>query len=124
MSNYIDGFVLPIPKEFIAEYKKAAEKIADVWIEYGAIAYFEFVGDDLTLDGTKSFLGTVEAKENEEIIFGWVVFPSKEIRDSANRKVPMDPRMKELVAPLIDSNKLIFDASRMIYGGFKSLVKR
>lgn len=51
------------------------------------------------------------------------VFPSKIIRDQANEKVPLDPRMEDLVAPLVLPGKLIFDASRMIYGGFKSLIQ-
>ena len=123
MKNYIDGFVLPIPRIYLNDYKKVAEKVAEIWKEHGAIAYFEYVGDDLSLEGTKSFIETVDAKEDEEIIFGWVIFPSKEIRDLANKKVPRDPRMTKLVAPLTDPNKLIFDASRMVYGGFKSLVQ-
>lgn len=123
MKNYIDGFVFPIPKIYLDEYKKVAEKVAEIWKEYGAIAYLEFVGDDLFLEGTKSFTETIEAKENEEIVFGWVVFPSKEVRDLANRKVPTDPRMSELVTPLTNPEKLIFDASRMVYGGFKPLVQ-
>ena len=123
MTNYIDGFVLPIPRIYLGEYKKVAEEVAEIWKEYGAIAYFEFVGDDLSLEDTKSFIETVDAKEDEEIVFGWVVFPSKEIRDLANIKVPKDPRMTELVAPLTNPEKLIFDASRMVYGGFKPLVQ-
>jgi uncharacterized protein YbaA (DUF1428 family) len=123
MKNYIDGFVLPVPRIYLEEYKKAAEKVAEIWKEYGALAYFEFVGDDLTLEGTKSFIETIDAKEEEEIVFGWVVFPSKEVRDLANKKVPTDPRMAELVIPLTNSEKLIFDASRMVYGGFKPLVQ-
>lgn len=123
MTNYIDGFVHPIPRIYLAEYKKVAEKVAEIWKEYGAIAYFEFVGDDLSYVGTKSFIDTVDAKEDEEIVFGWVVFPSKEIRDLANKKVPTDPRMTKLVAPLTYPERLIFDASRMVYGGFQPLVQ-
>lgn len=123
MKNYIDGFVLPIPRIYLDEYKKVVEKVAEIWKEYGAIAYFEFVGDDLTLEGTKSFIEAVDAKEDEEIVFGWVVFPSKEKRDLANKKVPTDPRMTELIAPLTDPRKLIFDGSRMVYGGFQPLVQ-
>lgn len=123
MKNYIDGFVLPIPRIYLDDYKKVAEKVAEIWKECGAIAYYEFVGDDLFLEGTKSFIETVDAKDDEEIIFGWVVFPSKEIRDLANKKVPADPRMIELLAPLTDPNKLIFDGSRMVYGGFQPLVQ-
>lgn len=123
MKNYIDGFVLPIPRVYLDEYKKVAEKVAEIWKVYGAIAYYEFVGDDFVLEGTKSFIETVDVKEDEEIVFGWVVFPSKEVRDLANKKVPSDPRMTELVAPLTNSDKLIFDSSRMVYGGFKPLVQ-
>ena len=123
MKNYIDGFVFPIPRIYLTEYKQTAGKVAEIWKEYGAIAYFEFIGDDLNLEGTKSFVEFVDAREDEEIVFGWVIFPSKEIRDSANKKVPEDPRMTELVAPLTQPEKLIFDVSRMVYGGFKPLVQ-
>jgi uncharacterized protein YbaA (DUF1428 family) len=62
-------------------------------------------------------------KEDEAVVFGWVVFPSKEVRDRANKQVPEDSRMAELVAPLTDPGRLIFDAERMIYGGFQPLVR-
>ncbi len=123
MTNYIDGFILPIPSVHLNEYKKVVKKVAEIWKEYGAIAYFECVGDDLFLEGTKSFIDTIDAKEDEVIVFGWVIFPSKEIRDIANQKVPNDPRMTEIVSPLTNPEKLIFDASRMVYGGFQSLVQ-
>jgi uncharacterized protein YbaA (DUF1428 family) len=124
MKNYIDGFVFPIPRIYLTEYKQTAEKVAEIWKEYGAIAYFEFIGDDMILEGTKSFVDVVDAREDEEIVFGWVVFPSKKIRDSACKKVPQDTRMTELVAPLTRPEKLVFDASRMVYGGFKPLVQQ
>lgn len=123
MDNYIDGFVLPIPRIHLNEYKQVAEKVAEIWKEYGALDYFEYVGDDLILEGTRSFKEVVDLKVDEVVVFGWVVFPSKIIRDSANRRVPEDPRMSELVTPLTESSRMIFDAGRMIYGGFHSLVE-
>ena len=123
MPNYIDGFVLPIPFKHLDEYKKAAKSVGKIWKEYGALEYFEYVGDDLTLEGTRSFLDFADAKEDEVIVFGWVVFPSKEIRDLANKRVPEDPRMTDLIAPLVDSSRLIFDVKRMIYGGFRPIVQ-
>ncbi|MBT0810459.1 DUF1428 domain-containing protein [Litoribacter ruber] len=121
--DYIDGFVLPIPKVHLSEYKEVAEKVAEIWKEYGAIAYYEFIGDELAFEGTKSFVVSVDAKEDEEIVFGWVAFPSKEVRDLANKKVPEDPRMTALIAPLLNPERLIFDAGRMVYGGFKPLIQ-
>jgi len=123
MENYIDGFVLPIPRIHLTEYKRVAEKVAEIWKEYGALAYFEYVGDDLEFEGTRSFIEVVDLKEDEVIVFGWVIFPSKEIREKANKQVPTDSRMTKLVAPLTDPKRLIFDAERMIYGGFQPLVK-
>jgi len=124
MINYIDGFVFPIQKIHLDEYKSIAEYVAKIWKEHGALAYNEYVIDDLYLEGIRSFIEVVNAKEDEVIIFGWVVFESKEIRDLANKNVPNDTRMKDLVAPLVDPKKIIFDASRMIYGGFKPLVQQ
>jgi uncharacterized protein YbaA (DUF1428 family) len=123
MANYIDGFVLPVPRIHLNEYKSVAEKVAEIWKEYGALAYFEYVGEDLKLEGTRSFIEVVDLQEDEVIVFGWVLFPSKETRDLANKQVPNDIRMIELVTPLTESTKLIFDASRMVYGGFQPLVQ-
>ena len=122
MSNYIDGFMLPIPRKYLNEYKSVAEKVAEIWKEYGALAYFEYVGEDLKLEGTRSFAEVVDLQEDEVVVFGWALFPSKEVRDQANKQVPRDQRMGELVAPLTNGSRVIFDASRMVYGGFQSLV--
>lgn len=118
MTNYVDGFVFPIPRDRIDEYKRLAEAVAEIWKEHGALDYREYVGDDLMLEGTRSFTDLVAATESEAIVFGWVVFKSREDRDSANEKVANDPR----VADLIDSSKSGFNATRMAYGGFKLLV--
>ena len=76
MSNYIDGFVFPIPRIHLDEYKQAADKIAAIWKEHGALAYNEYVGDDLTLEGTRAFTDTIDVKDDEAVVFGWVLFPN------------------------------------------------
>ena len=121
--SYIDGFVLPVPRIHLDEYKSVAEKVAGIWKEYGALEYFEYVGEDLKLEGTRSFIEVVDLREDEVAVFGWVLFPSKATRELANKQVPNDSRMIELVAPLTNPSKLIFDASRMVYGGFQPLVQ-
>jgi uncharacterized protein YbaA (DUF1428 family) len=122
MPHYIDGFVFPIQRSRIDEYQTAAEAVAEIYKEHGALDYLEFVGDDMKRDGTRSFVDLLTATENEAIIFGWVVFESREARDLVNKKVETDPRMAELVAPLMDPDSLVFDATRMAYGGFRPLV--
>lgn len=117
MPNYIDGFVFPIPRGQLDAYKQLSKAAAQIWKEHGAIDYCEFIGDDLYLEGTQSFTELVDAKENDAIIFGWVVFESRQMRDLANQKVASDPRMPELMA----ASNSGFDATRMAYGGFQWL---
>ena len=121
-TNYIDGFVLPIPRNHLDDYRRVVEKVAEIWKEHGALSYHEFVGENLKLEGTRSFSESIGAKEEEAIIFGWVEFDSKEMRDLANERVAKDLRMSDLIAPLIDPSKIIFDATKMVFGSFQPLV--
>ncbi len=118
MAHYVDGFVFPISRGRLSEYKRLAEAVAKIWKEHGALDYCEYVGDDLKLEGTRSFTDLLATTEDETIVFGWVVFDSREARDLANEKVAADPRM----ADLMESSNSGFDARRMAYGGFQSLV--
>ena len=124
MKNYIDGFLFPIHRDHLIEYKSAAEKIADVWKEHGALAYCEYIGDDMKLEGTLPFADVLPLSDDEVLIFGWVLFDSRKSRDVANTKVAADPRMADLAKPLFDSTKMIFDASKMAYGGFQSFINK
>ena len=119
MAQYVDGFVLPIPRDRLDNYKRVVEAVADVWREHGALDYREYVGDDMVLEGTRSFTDIAGAEDDEAIIFGWVVFESREARDAANAKVAADPRMAELVG----AEDTGFDANRMAYGGFRAFVQ-
>ncbi len=118
MAEYIDGFVLPIPKQHLSNYQRIASDIAAIWVEHGALDYREFVGDDMTLVGTRSFVDATGASADEVVVFGYVTFASREARDQANEKVAADPRMETLMA----SVDVGFDPERMAYGGFKPLV--
>ena len=119
MAYYIDGFVLPVRRDRLDEYKRIAESAAEIWKEHGALDYWECLGDDLDVEGTRSFLDLVAAADDEAVVFAWVVFESREARDAANEKIMADPRM----ADLIDPSNPIFDSKRMAYGGFQALVR-
>lgn len=118
MAQYVDGFVFPIPRARLREYTRVAEGAAEIWKEHGALDYREYVGDDLEREGTRSFTDVVAATADEVIVFGWVVFDSREARDLANERVAADPRM----ADLLGASDSGFDADRMAYGGFLRLV--
>lgn len=122
MNKYIDGFVLPVPEEKLGVYKKMAMEAGKVWKKYGALEYYECVGDDLNSEmmGMKylKFPKTVKAKPGEVIIFSFIVYKSKVHRDIVNAKV-----MKEFMQdPRVKDREMPFDMKRMAYGGFKTLV--
>ena len=118
MTDYVDGFVHPIPSVHLPAYRRLVEAVAKIWLEHGALEYREFVGDELEHEGTASFPDLLAAKEDEIVVFGWVAFASHEARDRANEKVAVDPRVAELMSS-IDAG---FDAERMAYGGFRPLL--
>ncbi len=123
MADYIDGFVLPIPTDKLEAYKTIATEIANIWKEYGALSYSEYLLDDPSHPATLAFAELTDAHDNEAVVFGWVAFASRAARDQANEKVAADPRMTELIAPLTRKPQPIFDPERMLYGGFKSLIQ-
>lgn len=118
MAHYVDGFVFPVPRSRLGDYQRMVKAAAEIWKEHGALDYREYVGDDLHREGLRSFVEVVGATNDDAIVFGWVTFESREARDRVNEKVAADPRMAELMA----SSNSGFDAARMAYGGFTSLV--
>jgi len=114
--SYVDGFVLAVPKQRIEEYKAIARKAGEIWKEYGALAYVECVADDVPNGEVTSFPRAVQATEDETVVFAWILYESREQRDAINAKVMADPRLK------MDAADMPFDAKRMIYGGFTSVV--
>jgi uncharacterized protein YbaA (DUF1428 family) len=118
MSRYIDGFVIPLAKDRIDDYRRTAEMASRIWKEHGALEYWECVGDDLATEGMRSFTQLANAGPDETVIFAWVVFESREHRDQANQKIMADPRMQEFMS----THTPLFDFQRMAYGGFNQLV--
>jgi uncharacterized protein YbaA (DUF1428 family) len=122
MKRYIDGFVLPVPKQRLSEYQAIAEAASKIWKEHGALDYWECVGDDLNTECTRSFADMTNANDDETVIFAWAVFESRQARDAANEKIIADPRMEGLMASLTNPEKPIVDFQRMAHGGFKEIV--
>jgi uncharacterized protein YbaA (DUF1428 family) len=116
--QYVDGFVVPVPKKSLPAYRRMAQKAGKVWRDHGAIEFREFVADDVKVGKRTSFPRSVKRKPGETVVFSWIVFKSREHRDRVNAKVMKDPRL----AKMMDPKGLPFDGKRMIYGGFKNLV--
>lgn len=120
MPRYIDGFVLPIKKDRVEDYRKLSEKASEVWKDHGALDYWECVGDDLDVPEMLTFLKLAGAAEDETVVFAWAMFESREHRDACNAKIMADPRLDGMHDP----NNMPFDMKRMAFGGFKELVHR
>lgn len=119
--QYVDGFVIPVPRRQLAYYRRIAQKAGKIWKEHGALAYVEAVGDDLKPKGiVATFPKHARVKAGETVIFSFILYKSRAHRDRVNAKVMKDPRMNAMME---QGASMPFDMKRMVYGGFKTLVE-
>jgi uncharacterized protein YbaA (DUF1428 family) len=109
---YVEGFVLAVPRDRIEDYKRLAKLSESFFLENGALAQVECVGDDLPYGQLTSFPRAVQASDDETVVLSWIVYPSKEVRDAANQKLMSDDRMAEAMKDMPT------DGKRMVVGGF------
>lgn len=112
---YIDGFVIAVPSANKQAYLASAKWFAEIAKEYGATRVVECWGDDVPVGKVTDFRGAVKAVEGEVIVFSWIEYPSKALRDAAGARIREDPRMKAADMP--------FDGARMIMGGFETILE-
>ena len=112
---YVDGFVVPLPKDKLQVYKEKARICGEVWKSHGALSYVECVADDVPYGELTSFPRAVQVQPDEIVIFAWITYESRQQRDAINAKVMEDPRMKAMF------NEMPIDGKRMIFGGFEML---
>jgi len=113
--SYIDGFVIPVPTAKKEAFRAAAAKAAAHLHEFGATRVVECWGDDVPDGKVTDFKGAVKAEPGETVVFSWIVWPSKAVRDEGNRRMMEDPRMQM-------EDEMPFDGKRMIFGGFELLL--
>ena len=116
--QYVDGFVVPVPKKKMKEYVKLARLGGKVWREHGALEYRECVAEDVKVGKRTSFPRSVKLKPGETVVLSWVVYKSRAHRDRVMAKVMVDPRMADMMKP----GGVPFDTKRMFFGGFETLV--
>ena len=114
--TYVDGFVLAVPTANREVYKKYAQAVALVFKELGALRVVECWGDDVPEGKLTSFPMAVKRKEDETVVFSWITWPSRQVRDAGMKKAMAEPRLQP------EANPMPFDGKRMIYGGFEVLV--
>jgi uncharacterized protein YbaA (DUF1428 family) len=118
MATYVDGFVVPVPKKSVKAYRALARKFAKVWIEHGAASVHECIADDVPYGKLTSFPRSVKQKPSETVVFSYITYKSRAARNRCMKAVMADKR----VAAMMGKN-MPFDAKRMIFGGFKTIVE-
>jgi uncharacterized protein YbaA (DUF1428 family) len=116
---YVDGFIVAVPNKNLQAYVRMAKKAGKVWRGHGALDYREWVAEDVKVGKRTSFPRSVKLKPDETVVFSWITYKSRAHRDRVNKKVMADQRLADMMNP----KALPFDAKRMIFGGFESLVK-
>jgi len=114
--TYIDGFIVPISDDKVADYTPIAETFARKAKEQGALGSLEAIGDGLEHGHTTDFFKAVKAEDGENVIFSFVIWPDKATRDKGWEAIMADPEMQPGVQPMP------FDGKRMFWGGFKPFV--
>ena len=114
---YVDGFVIAVPTANREKFRVHAEMAAPIFIEHGALSLAECWGHEVTNGQVTSFPMAVKLKEDETVVFSWIIWPDKATRDQGMDKVMHDPRIHP------DANPMPFDGQRMIFGGFEMIVQ-
>jgi len=109
--TYVDGFLAAVPANKKAEYIQFAKTAGKVFKEHGALSVVDCWGDDVPEGKVTSMPMAVKRQADEIVVFGWVTWPSKDVRVKGMAKVMEDPRMQSTAMP--------FDGKRMIFGGFE-----
>ena len=122
-TRYVDGFVLVVPKNKVAAYRKMATEGKNSWMKFGALDYKECMGDDLTpnMGGMPvlTFPKMANANKNETVWFSYVTYKSKAHRDQVNKKVMAEMEKK---SEKYKGKAMPFDMKKMAFGGFKVVV--
>lgn len=114
---YIDGYIVPVPTANKQAYLEMAISISKLFKANGALEVVETWGTDVPEGKLTSFTMAVKREENETILFSWIKWPSKAVRDRAWGIVMQDPLMQNAGYPGL------FDGKRMIFGGFETILE-
>lgn len=119
--SYIDGFVIAVPAANKQKFIDHAKTMDSVFLELGAIRVLECWGDDVPDGKLTDFRRAVQATADEVVVFSWIEWPNKAVRDAGMGKMESlmtsDPRFDPA------KNPMPFDGKRMIYGGFAPVVE-
>jgi len=116
---YVDGFLVPVKRDRVEDYKALAQQMADVWIRHGALSVVEAMGDDVPDGEVTSFPMAVKLEPDEVVFFSWITYPDRAARDAANARV-MEEVGEQMNAMFTDNPPM--NGKRMVWGGFQPIL--
>jgi uncharacterized protein YbaA (DUF1428 family) len=116
-TGYVDGFVLPVPEGNRDAYRQLASAAAEVFLAHGATRVVEAWGNDVPDGKVTDYRRAVKAQPGENVVYSFIEWPSRAVRDSGWEQSLKDPRMQ-------DMPKDLFDGKRMFWGGFDPILDR
>ncbi len=111
---YFQGFIIPVPEANRESYLKMARESVPLFTDYGARRIVECWGCDVPRGEVTDMFGAVNAEKNENIVFSWIDWGTKDTFDKAHEDMMSDERMEE-------PQEMPFDGMRMIYSGFETV---
>ena len=112
--DYVDGFVVPVPEGKTDAYRELAQKMAKVFRQHGATRVVEALSNDVPKGEVTDFYRAVKAEEGENVVFSFIEWPDKEIRDQAWKAIMADESLKP-------EGEMPFSGQRMFWGGFETI---
>jgi uncharacterized protein YbaA (DUF1428 family) len=113
-TGYVDGYIVAVPERNREAYRTMAAEAAAHFAELGAIRTVEAWGDDVPDGKLTDFRRAVKAQPGEGVLFSWVEWPSKEVRNAAWKRFMTENPM---------NGEMPFDGQRMVYGGFVPILE-
>lgn len=118
---YINGFIVPVPKDKRQVYITVAEKFWTIAHDYGCIEHVEAWEADVKDGQYTDFRKAVDLQDGEEVVFSWMIWPDRETADAAHARMMQDPKMEELFGT---GGEMPFDGRRMVIGGFDMVMRK
>ena len=113
--DYTDGFVVPVPDGKRDAYRDLAARMAGVFRQHGATRVIESIADDVNHGEVTDFYRAVKAEDGETVVFSFIEWPDKTVRDEAWKAIMADESLKP-------DGDMPFSGQRMFWGGFAPIV--
>jgi TetR/AcrR family transcriptional regulator, transcriptional repressor for nem operon len=115
--TYLDGYIMVVQEAKRDAFITHVKQCIPIYKEYGALKVLDSWADDLpSSDRINSYSHAVQLQDGEALVFSYIEWPSKAVRDAAWPRILRDPRMHP------DVNPMPYDDKRMLRGGFQTLI--